>query len=119
MNLNKTFKSGKYARRTYIEIWKKDPSYFYWLSANLEGDYWYQVVRELEERDRQLELQRRLHSNRNYPTIEVFKQFFQKNLILGFELSDYLTEVYRLVPDNQKAEYFQSLLERNKLTFNL
>jgi len=49
------------------------------------------------------------------PSVEEFKEYFKKNPIMGFDLSDFLTSVYEKLNELQQEEYFSSLKKRNNL----
>lgn len=110
--INNRFKSGKFQGKTYLEVWKTDKSYLYWMAGNFSGDYWSNIVRILEERDKQLSTKPKV---KDYPTTETVRKIFQSNSILGFDLSDYICDLYESTPNHLKSEYFLSLLERNKI----
>lgn len=112
INHNYRFKSGKYANKTYFEVWDKDPDYFYWMAGQF-GAFWESIVKELEQRDKQRTNQK--PKSFNFPTLEKVKQIFISNPICGFDMSDYICKLYESCPDSQKNEYFQSLLYRNKI----
>lgn len=112
INHNYRFKSGKYANKTYFEVWDKDPDYFYWMAGQF-GTFWSDIVKQLEQRDEQ-----RLNKTPKsfkFPSVEKVKQIFISNPIFGFDMSDYICEIYESCDDSQKNEYFQSLLHRNKI----
>lgn len=112
-NPHTTFKSGKYENHTYNQVWEKDKSYFYFLAT--KGDYWNEVVRELEIRDK-------VYSNAYSktktivpPTVEKIKEIFQSNPILGFDMSDFIVSVYSQLNNMEKQKYYESLLQRNNI----
>lgn len=110
--LNKTFKSGKYANRTYLDVWNQDRNYLYWMADNI-GDYWKNIVEYLEHRDTQL--QQNQKKKEHFPTVDRVREIFTLNPILGFDLSEYICELYQLTPDSKKRDYFKSLIERNEI----
>lgn len=114
--MNGQFNSGKYAGRSYYEIWKQDRSYLYWMAGKF-GDYWQQVVDALEYRDTQL--QQNKPKELSFPTVDRIREIFTLNPILGFDLSEYICELYQLTPDSKKRDYFKSLIERNGIKIGI
>lgn len=110
--LSNRFKSGKYIGRTYLDVWKENPSYMYWMQENFE--YFRKVVKALEERDRQIAANKPRVKHK-FPSVEEVREFLKKNPILGFDLTDHVTSIYESCPDSEKFEYWRSLKERNKL----
>lgn len=110
--LNKQFNSGKHKGKTYLQVWNTDRSYFYWMAENI-GDYWKEVVRVFEQR----EVQIKTHeiSTKVFPSVEKVRETFKLNPILGFDMSEYICEIYNMTPDSEKYEYYQSLLIRNNI----
>lgn len=110
--INKQFNSGKHKGKTYLQVWNTDRSYFYWMAENI-GDYWKEVVRVFEQRD--VQIQKSKISNKPFPSVEEVRKVFKSNLILGFDMSDFICEIYSMTPDSEKHEYYQSLLIRNEI----
>lgn len=108
-----TFQSGKYENRTYNDIWANDKSYFYFLASKY--DYWAEVVRELEQRDKVYNNLFSKTKKINPPSNERIKEIFQQNPILGFDMSDFIHSVYIKLNDSEKQNYFDSLIARNKI----
>ena len=48
-------------------------------------------------------------------SINIFLLTFTLNSILGFDLSEYICELYQLTPDSKKRDYFKSLIQRNEI----
>lgn len=105
------FKTGKYQNKTYLEIWNQNPDYLYWMADNFKGGFWKQVVEQLEAKDKKEEK----HKNLKFPSIDQVKQIFLSNPICGFDMSDYICDLYKSCPDDKKNNYFQSLLLRNNI----
>jgi len=112
INHNSRFKSGKYANKTYFEVWDKDSDYFYWMVGQF-GTFWENIVKQLEQRDKQKASQN--PKSFNFPSIEKVKQIFKSNPICKFDMSDYICDLYKSCPDDKKNNYFQSLLLRNNI----
>ena len=104
------FKNGKYANQSYFQVWEKDPNYFHWMESQF-GAYWSDIVKQLEKRDSL----RNTTVQVKFPSTEYVRQVFLLNPICGFDMSDYICELYESCPDNKKENYFQSLLLRNKI----
>ena len=109
--LSNRFKSGKYIGRTYLDVWKENPSYMYWMQENFE--YFRKVVKALEERDRQIAANKPRVKHK-FPSVEEVREFLKKNPILGFDMSDYIVSLYEDTPDGLKKSYYESLIERNR-----
>jgi hypothetical protein len=107
-----TFKSGKYENHTYNQIWAKDKDYFYFLASKM--DYWGEVVTEFERRDKIFGNVKKVKSI-DPPSNQEIKELFQKNPILGFDMSDFIVSVYENLNQFQKQDYYESLLQRNNI----
>lgn len=105
------FKSGKYQNATYLEVWNKNPDYLYWMAENFKGGFWKTVVEQLEQKDKK----EQKHKNLKFPSTDQVKQIFSSSPICGFDMSDYICNLYESCPDIYKEVYFQSLLQRNKI----
>lgn len=111
--IKKHFNTGKYKGSSYLDVWTKDKNYLYWMAGQFPG-YWENIVRVLEERDKQIN-QSKPKPKVQFPSVDKVKEIFTQNPILGFDMSDYICELYQLVPDGLKYEYYQSLLIRNNI----
>lgn len=111
-NPYKCFQSGKYDGETYTDVWKKDKGYFHFLAQ--KGDYWVEIVEELERRDR---IFGKPKINKNAPpSTQTIKEIFTKHLICGFDMSDYICAIYEPLNEVEKHLYFNSLKIRNNIT---
>lgn len=110
------FKNGKYTNQSYLQVWDKDPDYFYWMESQF-GSYWTDIVRQLEKRDNEKEKQKtvQVQIQVKFPSVDQVKQIFLSNPICGFDMSDYICDLYESYPDDKKNNYFQSLLLRNNI----
>ena len=108
--LSKRFQSGKYAGKTYSEVWHQDQDYFYYLASQF--DYWADVVKTFER----LRLPT-LKKNSKTPSTSDLKQFFTTHLIHNYDMSNYIANIYEPLNEQQKHDYLTSLLKRNKLFF--
>lgn len=116
MNLYKKFKSGKYAGKTYEQVWKSDPSYLHWMADNV-GSYWVEIVKCFEKQEVKKKKEDIKNTNKMFShfTREDIKKFFQENLILGFNMSDFIVDNMVSLTEHQRSEYLKSLLFRNNL----
>ena len=109
VSINNRFKSGKYKGLSYIEVWKKDSSYLYWMADNFP--FFDPIVKSLENRD----LLKKQFQKKNHPSLETVKEFFKQHPICGFDMSEYIGQIYENCPNHEKLDYFNSLKQRNNL----
>lgn len=111
---NKQFKSGKYAGLTYLEVWNLNPGFIEFL-ADKYG-YWKGVLDGLVGLD---EIARENVEDEApeliAPGTEEVRAFFRERWIEGFDMSDYIAELYDPLNEADRVEYLRSLLYRNKL----
>jgi len=113
---NKRFGSGKYQSCTYLEVWEKNPDYLYWMAENYP-DYWKKVLNYFELKDLKLSIQKKKF--KKYPPTSLVREIFKLNPVCGFDMSDYICEIYELTPAIDKRDYFDSLCKRNNLIVNI
>lgn len=94
--IHNRFKSGKHQGKTYLEIWQTDRTYLYWMASNFTGNYWSDIVRIFEERDKQMAPK---PIKQKFPSVEEVRQIFKLNPICGFDMSDYICDLYQSLPD--------------------
>lgn len=107
--LKNVFKSGKYTGLTYIEVWEKDPSYMNWMADTYP--YFKPILSSLEDRTKTLA--KIADAKLEVPTVDAVRAYFKNRSICGFDVSDYVAELYERCPINQRGQYFKSLKQRN------